>query len=212
MALVVFLSQFIKSYSTKEISSLIFSIWITKFARSENTTYFLCQNIYFASKSQHNGYTKRIGNLKSIKSNSMKLLFTKYKITKHISNIPDTLYASLILGYDSKQHHLSKDTHNCHACTHLLIQEMSANSQLPTKHYASCTQRQKDTAFVFKELLIKKKQNMYLQYSCSVVQERVFWSQTVCVEWALLLISSLSLSFLSGESRINKRSRAMCLL
>lgn len=53
---------------------------------------------------------------------------------------------------------------------HLFIQQMSADNQLHAKHYARCRayQDKKDTAFVYKELLMKKeRQNTY---KTSVVQ------------------------------------------
>lgn len=50
MTLVIFLSPFTKSYSTKGISYLMIRILITKFAGSENIIYFMCQKVYFASK------------------------------------------------------------------------------------------------------------------------------------------------------------------
>lgn len=51
MAFITFLSQLTKFYSTKGVSYLMIRILTTKFSSSENITYFLCQNVYFASKS-----------------------------------------------------------------------------------------------------------------------------------------------------------------
>lgn len=50
-AFVIFLSQLTKFYSTKGVSYLMIRILTTKFSSSENITYFMCQNVYFASKS-----------------------------------------------------------------------------------------------------------------------------------------------------------------
>lgn len=59
MTLVIFLSPFTKSHSTKGISYLMIRILITKFPGSENIIYFMCQKYILLQKSQQNGNTKQ---------------------------------------------------------------------------------------------------------------------------------------------------------
>lgn len=158
---------------------------------------------------------KRIDNLKKIKSNLTQLIFTKQKSTKqHINKIPPTLQASFIPS-------MNYNTITFQKILIIFMHEFiySFNKFLPITSYQQNTiikcrayKDEKDTAFMYKELLIKK--NRQSTYCCGA-EELVFWSQTACVQLAVLLLTSaLSRNFLSRErgGGGNKSSHPTCLL
>ena len=118
---------------------------------------------------------KRIDDLKKIKSNLTQLIFTKQKSTKqHINKIPPTPQASFIPSMNCNTIAFQKILIIfMHACIY------SFNKFLPITNYRQNTiikcrayKDEKDTAFVYKELLSRKIDKVLTIY--------LLWSWRTC--------------------------------